>query len=160
MVKVRENMTCIAYSHLMNVTQFDDCTSSSNIKARSNSTNTNTWTQVPCAEKWKNQSRRGRDYKCVPTTIDSDLLPGLLRQHRKQAKGLIRTSERRDPTLWNDDIVCTKRNSMTTAHPSFVWKFESCPRFFCLLPFTFVDVLLRVFDTRIYHRFGTNEMFI
>ena len=132
--------------------------------------NNKTRTQVPCAEKWKNRvDAEGRPITSVSFNYDwtyTTFYEGSLETSSKDSgsKGIdYEHLRRRDPILWNDDIVLYEAELDDNGTSELRVKIRVMPTcFFCLLRlYVRVDrVLLRVFDTRIYHRFGTNEMFI
>ena len=126
--------------------------------------------QVPCAEKWKNRvDAEGRPITSVSFNYDwtyTTFYEGSLETTSKDSSSKEIDNEhlrRRDPILWNDDIVLYEAELDDNGTSELRVKIRVMPTcFFCLLRlYVRVDrVLLRVFDTRIYHRFGTNEMII
>jgi len=126
--------------------------------------------KVPCADKWKNRvDAEGRPIESVSFNYDWTYTT-FYQGHLDGSSSSPSSKEidyahlrRRDPILWNDDVVLFEAELDDNGTSELRAKIRVMPTcFFCLLRlYVRVDrVLLRVFDTRIYHRFGENEILL
>ena len=128
--------------------------------------------QVPAAKKWGDRvDADGRpirvvndaNYDWTYTTFYEGSLDGATYEMSDDKKIDYDLLRRRDPILWNDSVLLFESELDDNGCSILRAKIRVMPScFFCLLRFWVrVDrVLLRVFDTRIFHRFGHDHVVV